>query len=104
MVWWGGQMPWVKSHNDEVLKEYPNLMDFLPYLDELNKESPRGKPRVDRVCRLLAVRPFLYFSNPPEQILKISRRRIGTSEPFLRPHEPILEAATVNLDRWINIH
>ena len=37
------KMPWVKSDRDEVLKEYPNLKDFLPYLDELNKESPRGK-------------------------------------------------------------
>ncbi len=36
-------MPWMKSDRDEVLKEYPNLKDFLPYLDELNKESPRGK-------------------------------------------------------------
>jgi mannitol operon repressor len=36
-------MAWVKSDRDEVLKEYPNLKDFLPYLDELNKESPRGK-------------------------------------------------------------
>jgi mannitol operon repressor len=35
-------MPWMKSDRDEVLKEYPNLKDFLPYLDELN-ESPRGK-------------------------------------------------------------
>jgi mannitol operon repressor len=33
----------MKSDRDEVLKEYPNLKDFLPYLDELNKESPRGK-------------------------------------------------------------
>lgn len=36
-------MPWMKSDRDAVLKEYPNLEDFLPYLDELNKESPRGK-------------------------------------------------------------
>ena len=36
-------MPWVKSDRDEVLKEYPNLKEFLPYLDELNRESPRGK-------------------------------------------------------------
>lgn len=36
-------MPWVKSDDSELLKEYPNLKDFLPYLDELNKESPRGK-------------------------------------------------------------
>jgi hypothetical protein len=36
-------MPWLQSDRDEVLKEYPNLKDFLPYLDELNNESPRGK-------------------------------------------------------------
>ena len=36
-------MPWVKSARDELLKEYPNLKAFLPYLDELNRESPRGK-------------------------------------------------------------
>src|SRR5947209_1634118 len=36
-------MPWLKSRNEEVLKEYPNLKDFLPYLDGLNKESPRGQ-------------------------------------------------------------
>jgi mannitol operon repressor len=36
-------MPWVKSDRDELLKEYPNLKEFLPYLDELNRESPRGK-------------------------------------------------------------
>jgi mannitol operon repressor len=36
-------MPWLKSDRDEVLAQHPNLKDFLPYLDELNKESPRGK-------------------------------------------------------------
>ena len=36
-------MAWTKSDRNEVLKEYPNLKDFLPYLDELNRESPRGK-------------------------------------------------------------
>lgn len=28
---------------DEFIKQYPNLKDFLPYLDVLNKESGRGK-------------------------------------------------------------
>jgi mannitol operon repressor len=36
-------MAWVKSDHVGVLKEFPNLKEFLPYLDELNKESPRGK-------------------------------------------------------------
>jgi hypothetical protein len=36
-------MQWVKSDRDDLLKEYPNLKDFLPYLDELDRESPRGK-------------------------------------------------------------
>lgn len=35
-------MPWVKSPNEQVLREYPNLKDFLPYLDTQNAESPRG--------------------------------------------------------------
>jgi mannitol operon repressor len=32
-----------QSFPEEFLQKYPNLKDFLPYLDELNKESPRGK-------------------------------------------------------------
>lgn len=36
-------MPWMKSPNEIVLKEYPHLKEFLPYLDGLNKESPRGQ-------------------------------------------------------------
>jgi hypothetical protein len=36
-------MPWVKSDRDDLVKEYPNLKEFLPYLDELNRESPQGK-------------------------------------------------------------
>jgi len=35
-------MPWMKSPNDEVLKQYPNLKELLPYLDIQNAESPRG--------------------------------------------------------------
>lgn len=36
-------MPWIKSEHEYVLKEYPHLKDFLPYLDIHNLESPRGK-------------------------------------------------------------
>lgn len=35
-------MAWVKKPNEELLEEYPNLKDFLPYLDVQNAESPRG--------------------------------------------------------------
>jgi mannitol operon repressor len=36
-------MAWVKINPSEILKGYPNLHDYLRYLEELNKESPRGK-------------------------------------------------------------
>lgn len=32
-----------EQSREELLKQYPNLKDFLPYLDGLNKESPRGR-------------------------------------------------------------
>lgn len=35
-------MPWMKSPHEKTLKEYPNLKDFLPFLDTHNAESPRG--------------------------------------------------------------
>src|SRR6185437_3502798 len=31
------------THQDDLLKQYPNLKEFLPYLDLLRKESPRGQ-------------------------------------------------------------
>jgi len=31
------------THQDDLLKKYPNLKEFLPYLDLLRKESPRGQ-------------------------------------------------------------
>ncbi|MGJ5151823.1 MltR family transcriptional regulator [Bradyrhizobium sp. HKCCYLR1023] len=36
-------MAWAKIDHNDLLEEYPNLKDYLPYLDELNNESPRGK-------------------------------------------------------------
>ncbi|QQO19447.1 hypothetical protein JJB98_05790 [Bradyrhizobium diazoefficiens] len=36
-------MAWVKSNPNEILKDFPNMQDYLPYLEELGKESPRGK-------------------------------------------------------------
>jgi hypothetical protein len=39
----GSKMSWINSDHDEVLKGYANLKDFLPHIDELNKESQRGK-------------------------------------------------------------
>jgi mannitol operon repressor len=32
-----------QSFREELLEKFPNLKDFVPYLEELNKESPRGK-------------------------------------------------------------
>jgi mannitol operon repressor len=32
-----------QSFRDELLEKYPNLKDFVPYVEELNKESSRGK-------------------------------------------------------------
>jgi hypothetical protein len=36
-------MAWVKIDHNVILKEYPNLKDYLPYLDELNNESHAGR-------------------------------------------------------------
>ncbi|MGY4295130.1 hypothetical protein ACVWXN_003225 [Bradyrhizobium sp. i1.4.4] len=36
-------MVWVKINPSEILKDFPNLQDYLPYLEELGKESPREK-------------------------------------------------------------
>jgi DNA-binding MltR family transcriptional regulator len=35
--------PMIPSFREELLQKFPNLKDFVPYLEELNKESPRGK-------------------------------------------------------------
>jgi hypothetical protein len=32
-----------RSFREELLQRFPNLKDFVPYLEELNTESPRGK-------------------------------------------------------------
>jgi mannitol operon repressor len=32
-----------QSFREELLQKFPNLKDFVPYLEELNRESPRGK-------------------------------------------------------------
>lgn len=36
-------MEWEKINPNEIFKDYPNMQDYLPYLEELGKESPRGK-------------------------------------------------------------
>lgn len=33
---------WVRSPRQELLKTHPHLSEFLPFLDTLNEESPRG--------------------------------------------------------------
>lgn len=35
-------MAWSRVPNDEILEKYPNLAEFLPFLDTHNAESPRG--------------------------------------------------------------
>ena len=35
-------MPWTKTPNEEVLRQYPHLKDFFPFLDTHDSESPRG--------------------------------------------------------------
>ena len=35
-------MAWIKSEHADVLKDYPHLKEFLPFLDVHNAESPRG--------------------------------------------------------------
>jgi hypothetical protein len=32
-----------QSFREELPQKFPDLKDFVPYLEELNKESPRGK-------------------------------------------------------------
>lgn len=34
---------WVKARREDVLRTHPHLAEFLPFLDVLNGESPRGR-------------------------------------------------------------
>lgn len=67
------RMPWVKGSHDDILKEYPNLRDFLPFLDTHNSESPRGSVLV--ACSFLdqqlreIISSFLIEQSDKDQLL-----------------------------------
>ena len=75
-------MPWVKSNHEEVLKEYPNLKEFLPFLDVHNAESPRGSVLV--ACSFLdeqlgrIIDAFLVEDSKKELLLGGFNAPIGT--------------------------
>jgi mannitol operon repressor len=75
-------MPWLKSRNEDVLKEYPNLRDFLPYLDGLNEESPRGQVLISTgyMEQLLEdiLRAFMLEIKTVDDLFKGGNAPIGT--------------------------
>ena len=73
---------WVRSPNDEVLKSHPRLAEFLPFLDVLNGESPRGGVLVAASflenLLLKVIQSFLVEGKQQEQILSGFNAPIGT--------------------------
>lgn len=73
---------WVKSRNEDVLKTHPHLAEFLPFLDVLNSESPRGGVLVAAsfIENLLfkIIQAFLIEGKPQEQILSGFNAPIGS--------------------------
>lgn len=73
---------WVKSRHDDVLKTHPHLADFLPFLDVLNSESPRGGVLVAAsfIENLLhkILQAFMIEGKPQEQILTGFNAPVGT--------------------------
>lgn len=75
-------MPWVKSNNEDVLKEYPSLKEFLPFLDVHNNESPRGSVLV--ACSFLdeqlskTIEAFLIEDSDWKDLLHGFNAPIGT--------------------------
>jgi mannitol operon repressor len=73
---------WVRSPRDEVLKTHPHLAEFLPFLDILNGESPRGGVLV--VASFLEnllhkiLQAFLIEGKAREQVLSGFNAPIGT--------------------------
>lgn len=73
---------WVKGRNEDVLKTHPHLAEFLPFLDVLNSESPRGGVLVAAsfIENLLykIIEAFLLHGKPKEQILSGFNAPIGS--------------------------
>ena len=73
----------MKNNNyDEILKEYPNLKEFLPFLEIHNKESPRGSVLV--ACSYLEeqlrriIDAFLLEDSDKSSLLEGFNAPIGT--------------------------
>jgi mannitol operon repressor len=73
---------WVRSPNQEVLKTHPHLNEFLPFLDTLNGESPRGGVLVAAsfLENLLhkVLQAFLIEGKAQDQILSGFNAPVGT--------------------------
>lgn len=73
---------WVKTPNDELVRTHPHLAKFLPFLDVLNAESPRGRVLVAAsfLDNLLheTLRSFLIEGKPQDQLLSGFNAPIGS--------------------------
>ncbi len=73
---------WVRSPHNEVLKTHPHLAEFLPFLDTLNAESPRGGVLVAAsfLDNLLheVIHAFLLEGKSRDQLLSGFNAPIGT--------------------------
>ncbi|MDP3551612.1 MAG: hypothetical protein Q8R81_14625 [Novosphingobium sp.] len=73
---------WIKVRNEDLLKTHPHLAEFIPFLDVLNSESPRGAVLVAASfieTRLLKIiQAFLIEGKPKEQILNGFNAPIGS--------------------------
>lgn len=75
-------MPWIKSPEEKILKEYPHLKEFLPFLDTHNAESPRGTVLVacsflDEQLRTI-IDSYLVEDSEKEQLLDGFNAPIGS--------------------------
>lgn len=73
---------WVKSPRDDLMTTHPNLREFMPFLDVLNSESPRGGVLVATsfIESLLhkVIEAFLIEGKPAEQLVKGFNAPIGS--------------------------
>ncbi|MCJ9700177.1 MltR family transcriptional regulator [Bradyrhizobium sp. SHOUNA76] len=75
-------MAWVKINPSEILKGFPNMQDYLPYLEELGKESPRGKVLIstgfmEQVLKEILC-AFLIEGKVAEELLEGGSAPLGT--------------------------
>lgn len=73
---------WVRPPNEAVLATHPHLAEFLPFLDALNGESPRGGVLVavsylDNLLHSI-LRSFMLEGKAQDQILSGFNAPIGT--------------------------